>query len=218
MQFIKSISNIIKYIQSINFEPFYTYNFNNYDDECNCSNYLICSCDDICYCGCEDCDCELPSNETSLQCKTDNTSQTEEPIMQNKIANTPIKNSKYYNLDQTDYAKTIETIYSCHPNGIITCLKKLEYYNVNTQREKITSKWLQLISKLDIFTEYHNIENITVNELFSRYDIEPYMKTINYKVERAFKLSKFIGTDDWINFTKELTDDECEKLLDIKDN
>jgi hypothetical protein len=118
-----------------------------------------------------------------------------------------------------EYIKPIREAYSSHPNGIVTCLKNLGYYSINVPREQIASQWEQLKYKMNYDTILEHptidIENMTLSELFSRYDIEPDLKTINHKVERAFQLSKFIGTDDWDNFVNNLTDDECEKILDV---
>jgi hypothetical protein len=224
MQFIKSIGNIIGWLKSGNYSSSHVYDYDesdvSSDDE---SDYLPIRDDsnDIieedklavftrstlydeqpdekfinCSCRGEDEDCENHHSTTRTYSSKTYSSKTEEQDIEEVIEN------KVESLQKIFTNKYLD--------GIISCLKYLGYYNVNTNKERIETQYKQLSEEID-FSTTKSYE--TLEELFQKYGIEPDIETINKKVSRAFQLSKYIGTDNWNGFIKDLTKDELDYLL-----
>ena len=103
---------------------------------------------------------------------------------------------------------------------IIDCIKKLNYYNVNVIEENkkyIINKLLHTISdelyiKLDgDFT--HNTIYKLIESIKETKEYIDFITDLNYKVSRAFVLSKFMGiNENTFNFYNALTLEELNKL------
>jgi hypothetical protein len=143
-----------------------------------------------CSCRGEDEDCENHHSTTRIY-----SSKTEEDIEENIEENSVNSLQKIFTNKYLD--------------GIISCLKYLGYYNVNTNKEKIGTQYKQLSEVIDYST---TMSNETLEELFQKYGVEPDIENINKKVSRAIQLSKYIGSDDWNGFIKDLTKDELDYL------
>lgn len=225
MQFIKSVgSNIIKWLKNADTTTAYVYDYDESDesdesedlpvrddsndiideedtpaftrstlyDEQQDENFLNCSCRG------EDEDCEDHHSTTrtySLQTEEEEESEEEEDIE---------------DLVETSVNSLQKIFTNKYLDGIISCLKYLGYYNVNTNKEKIGTQYKQLSEVIDFST---TMSNETLEELFQKYGVEPDIENINKKVSRAFQLSKYIGTDNWNGFIKDLTKDELDYLL-----
>lgn len=218
MQFIKSVgSNIIGWLKSGNYSSSHVYDFDESDESDDLpvrddSNDIMEEEDKTvftrstlydeqpdekllnCSCRGEDEDCENHHSTTRTYYSQLKEESEEEDIEE------PEENS-------VDSLQKIFT--NKYLDGIISCLKYLGYYNVNTNKEKIETQYKQLSEVIDFST---TMSNETLEELFQKYGVEPDIENINKKVSRAIQLSKYIGSDDWNGFIKDLTKDELDYL------
>ena len=123
---------------------------------------------------------------------------------------------KYEDQVVNETAKALERLYSnVYPDGFVASLKYLGYYNININQEKLKSQFNQLTRIID-FSEVCECE--TLEDLFQKYNIQPFLENIEKKIARSFQLSKYIGSNNWIGFANDLTSDEIDYLLDGFDN
>jgi hypothetical protein len=139
----------------------------------------------------------------------------------------------YSNKDSNDI-KITTLYYKNNVSEIVRIMKRLGYYNINiTERRNefiddclacvLFNVNLDIIQLNDdensiqsIFSKVNNIKEYTINQINDMIkqssEYKQFNDKLNNSVSRAVKLSKFLGSNDTVQFYKSLTNDELVKL------
>jgi hypothetical protein len=135
--------------------------------------------------------------------------------------NKSINNLEYNTIILSLYKK--DELMRINPfNQIMSYIKKLNYYNINSieeNKEYIITKLVQLVSE-ELYKDWEsNIKIHSINELIevikNTQEYKDFVLNLNYKINRAFILSKFLKPEEnTFNFYNALTLDELNKIID----
>ena len=145
-----------------------------------------------------------------------------------------------YSNEESDDIK-IATIYYKKNNvsEIVRVMKRLGYYNINIteRRNEFIDDCLAYVlfnvnldiiqldnddenSMQSIFSKINNIKEYTINQINDMIkqssEYKKFNDKLNNSVSRAVKLSKFLGSNDTVQFYKSLTNKELIKLCPCK--